>query len=223
MRIDCYGVCCALSLIGFAASAAEQTTLLAPDWNAPAARRYLESTARPNRFVSALSAAAASNKTYLLPVLGLVRDFHDPNPAAGVSSSFIAANAPSVGEDWWPQCAKRDAVETPADDATGTWYTYNYDFGCIHISINGDLNSHVNVPPALREELADKRSGDQPCPRGDGPSQIVSSVCYEINRLKVPYIVEIYCAQEARAFCLDARAQRALLSRLSIVAGGPSP
>jgi hypothetical protein len=223
MSIDCLRLCCVLSLIGFAANAAEQTTLLAPNWNAPEARRYLDSTARPNRFVSTLSAAAASNKTYTLPVLGLVRDFHNPNPAAAVRNSFVAATSPPVAEDWWPQCAKKDAAETPADDATGTWYTYNYDFGCLHVSITGDRNSHVDVPPALREELADKRSGDQTCPRDDDPTQVVSSVCYEINRFNVPYIVEIYCTQEGRAFCQDARAQKALLSRLSIVAGAPSP
>jgi hypothetical protein len=222
MRITSLQACCMLAFIGLPLRAGAQTGLVTPDWSAPQVQRYLSTGAKPSRFDSSAGAATRDAKLYSLPVLGLVRDFHNPSPTGPLRDSFLNPTLSIANEAWWPKCAAKDAVETPADDNTGNWYVYNYDFGCIHISITGDRNSETVVPPELRDELADRRADDKfhPDDEKNDPNTVLS-ISADIKRFNVPYIVHISCTEEGKALCQDAKAQAALLSRLSIVAGIP--
>jgi hypothetical protein len=219
MKTICYFACFMLSLVS---SANAQTSLVSPDWSAPQLQKFLNSTTRANGFDSSTGAATRDAKLYSLPVLGLVRDFSNPNPTGPLRDSFLNP-ALLANESWWPKCASKEAIETPADDNTGNWYVYNYDFGCIHISITGDRNSETVVPPALRDELADKKVDDKfhPDDENGNPANVLS-VSADIKRFNVPYIVHVTCTEEGKTLCQDAKAQATLLSRLSIVAGIPT-
>lgn len=222
MRMVCCRVCFMVGYVLPLSGAGAETSLVAPDWSAPQVQKFLSSPARASRFDSSAGAATRDAKLYSLPVLGLVRNFQNPNPTGPLRDSFLNPTLSIVNQNWWPNCAKKEAIETPADDNTGTWYAYNYDFGCIHISITGDRNSETIVPAELRDELADKKADDQfhPDDENDNPANVLS-VSAHIKRFNVPYIVHISCTQEGKALCQNAQAQTALLSRLSIVAGIP--
>src|SRR5262249_7519423 len=159
----------------------------------PQLQKFLNSTVRASRFDSSRGGATRDAKLYSLPVLGLVRDFNNPNPTGPLRDSFLNPTL-IANESWWPKCASKEAIETPADDNTGNWYVYNYDFGCIHISITGDRNSETAVPPALRDELADKKVDDKfhPDDENSNPANVLS-VSADIKRFNVPYVVHITC------------------------------
>jgi hypothetical protein len=197
---------------------AQSTTLLAPQWDDPVIARYMQQ--RSGR--SADLQTQMTNRrsaSFSLPVLGLVQNFHAPTASA--RETFIGPTS-SAGSQWWPSCASPQPTISSADDASGTWYTANYDYGCVHISIHGERNSTTDIPPGLVDELSERR-GDvrSTVDENNDPDHASSSTLF-ITRFDIPYGVTIECMKEAGALCKDEAAQRELLSRLSIIDGGPN-
>lgn len=193
-------------------------------WETPAAQRYLASPAPPPAYPlpdGTNLRAAAINVPF--PILGLLRDFYNPNPATNVREAFLDPAAQPPAENWWPTCAKADPIITKAE-STG-WITLNYDFGCIHVSIAGDVtDSPQDANRSTTLENNSERVGDRvsAADEADEPSKI-TSVSWDINRNRVPHTVSIDCTGEGRAFCQDRTAQATLIARLSIVGGSRTP
>jgi hypothetical protein len=214
-----------LGVISVLASAisATQAELLTPDWGAPATARYLNARTQGGRGVPWAESLERPGRSFSLPVLGLAPDFQHPDPPPATRERFIGGAAPPVRPQWWPACAQPTPTVSRADDASGTWYTFNYDFGCIHVTITGDRNSASEVPAGLSVDLAEKRGDSRSATDENNEPDKTFMRSHDIRRFNIPYSVSIECTEGSLAFCRDEAAQKVLLARLSIVDGAPSP
>lgn len=191
-----YHVALFAQLVAFPALSAG--VLLKADWADPLAVKYLKSD-------FAAPVLEAGQKPFLLPVLGLVEGFEEAQPAPDVEGRFIGSTSLPLD---WPPCASELEQTPPVRDDTGTWYTRNYDLGCVQISINGDLNSES--APINSATDADKVLGAD-----DGVMTI------SVSRFGVPYLIDVSCTDERKSLCDPKGNWQALVDRLAILEGQP--
>ncbi|MDR9759349.1 hypothetical protein RJJ37_06830 [Rhizobium redzepovicii] len=184
--------------------------LLAPDWNAAAAKTYLarQGAAEPPGSGSAMAVS--------LPVIGFSSGFNDAElpPAARDKLINQADTAPFA----WPSCAVAPASPGPiVRDDTGTWFTQDYDFGCVHVSVNGDRNTDDSDQNRARIPDGDAVGSVD----DETDSGTAGSLTIRVNRFGLPYLVSIECYDEIKALCQPTGPWQSLINRLSIVGGTP--
>lgn len=214
------GTCCIPS------GALGQSALLTPDWGADATSRYLQSRSDPTDRAAPMNtpanAATRSSRTFSLPVLGVQQGFQNQTPVPEIRDRSIGETIIPAAATWWPACATAAPTMTIADDASGTWYTANYDFGCINVTITGERNSTTNVPPGLIDDLAERAGDSRSATDENNDPNATFMRTHEIKRFNIPYTVSIECTPDSLSFCKDETAQKIFLSRLSIIDGAPN-
>jgi hypothetical protein len=201
---------------GASASAAE---LLQPDWSAAATLKYLAAKHADIATAAPLPENAQGQEdAFSLPVLGFKPTFSQTTVTPSMTDEFIGAAAPAPG--WWPTCASSLEAPEIAKDDSGTWYSAEYDFGCITVSLYGDRNSSAPPTPEIGDILSEPLS-DTPSTVDEVGSSTPLSVTWQFVRFSIPYVLTIDCNSDSAAFCGDPNAQRILIDRLAIVAGAP--
>jgi hypothetical protein len=208
-----------LSLVvaGFAAEPA-LADLLTPDWNSAPARAYLERdrAAEPASTRAGTSSGGGEQRALSLPVIGFFPGFNAAQLPPADQDRLINQTGTATLD--WPSCAVAPAAPGPVvRDDSGTWFTQNYDFGCVHVSINGDRNT--DDTDANRARLPD---GDAVGTVDDETdSGKAGSLTIRVNRFGLPYLVSIECYDEIKALCQPNGPWQSLINRLSIVGGTP--
>ncbi|NJO34701.1 MAG: hypothetical protein HC869_17820 [Rhodospirillales bacterium] len=103
------------------------------------------------------------------------------------------------------------------------WYTDNYDFGCITVSVMGDraFNPNLKIPGVALGRAAGNECDPGPEPPARAKAHEGEHRRFELhlqlNRL--PYTISGECLEGAEAFCTDTKAQCSLVDRLIYLGG----
>lgn len=233
-------------LIGAAADVHAQSALIDPGWEDPAFSAYVgRADAR-----SAIGERAISEEivdgAFSLPVLGLAEIEGEGRDRSGLGGTpfnpaAFAANVPD-----WPDCAAEvpDIVTVPEDPARtpgsppGSWYVRNFDFGCIHLSIEGDrtapppgvVSRDLGESGTIAVSTFDENAGEAINAEGRSalPEQTPgfvtpanASVAVTLGNLV--FGLEVEClAPEAYALCRNFAALKLLAQKLQVVGGRPA-
>lgn len=205
-----------------------QDALLQPIWSSEPATRYLERLAQNTAFSSGSNEFGRID-SYSFPVIGLEEGFTSDEPDSRLSNAFIGdadAVVPNdgVGESnskWWPACAGQVPKPEVARDETGTWYYGTYDFGCLQVTIAGDLQKSGSASEELTDAISDKSSSSSSPVDETGIGEDVLSISETVVRFGVPYSVTFDCTEESKTLCQNKADRTELISRLTIRAGRP--
>lgn len=231
--------------IAAAADVHAQSALVDPGWEDPAFSAYVNrADAR-----SALGERAISEEivggAFSFPVLGFAEVEGEGRDRSGLAGTPFDPAAFAADVPDWPDCAvevpeiitvPEDPTQTPGSPP-GSWYVRNFDFRCIHLSIEGDRTA----PPrgvASREfgesgtiavSSFDENAGEPMDAEGrsallGGPLGLVtpanSSVAITLGNLV--FGLEVEClAPEAYALCRNVAALTLLAQKLQVVGGRP--
>jgi hypothetical protein len=206
-------------------SFAAERGLLAPDWNDPSlsrARKNLEAAPRSlaPHTLAPRSTAREGEIPLSLPRWGLGQRIDNLNSAErALSRSAVSIGAPVA----WPKCAARTPKTEYVRDKTGVWYSDQYNFGCIIISISGDraFNPDLKFPTGLTvpDDCSEEARAAPPVDDSEGDAHGRFELQLSLNRL--PYTLSGSCLQGAEAFCRNRAAQCALVGRLILLEGSP--
>ncbi|TAW00050.1 hypothetical protein ELI24_17465 [Rhizobium ruizarguesonis] len=188
--------------------------LLIPDWNAAAAKAFLarDRAAEPG----GTGSGGGVERALSLPVIGFFPGFNAAQLPPDDRDRLI--NQTDTAALDWPSCAVTPSAPQPiVRDDSGTWFTQDYDFGCVHVSVNGDRNTDNSDANRAR------------IPDGDGVGSVddetdsgtAGSLTIRVNRFGLPYLVSIECYDEIKALCQPDGPWQSLINRLSIVGGTP--
>jgi hypothetical protein len=184
--------------------------LLTPDWNSPPARAYLE------RDRAAEPSTSDPGKPLNIPVIGFFPGFNEAQPSAVLREKLINRNDTAALN--WPTCAVEPQQPTPiVRDESGTWFTQDYDFGCVLVSINGDRNTDDSDTSLARTPDGEAVASVE----DETNSGLANSLTLTVNRFGLPYVVSIECFDEIKSLCQPSGPWQALINRLSIVGGTP--
>lgn len=232
-------------LIGAAADVRAQSALVDPGWEDPAFSAYVDrADAR-----SALGERAISEEivdgAFSLPVLGLAEVEGEGRDRSGLGGTPFDPAAFAADVPDWPDCAAelpkietvpKDPARTPGSPP-GSWYVRNFDFGCIHLSIEGDRNAS---PPgvasrefgdsgAIAVSSVDENAGEAMDAEGRSAlleatpglvTPVNASIAIKLGNLV--YGLEVEClAPEAYALCRNVAALTLLAQKLQVVGGRP--
>lgn len=179
-----------------------QQVLLEPNWDDAELQTYLASRG------SEAPPLPGEPEPFNLPVLGLDVSGNAAPPPMGKSL-----------EELLPDCAADEpVVAEAARDDSGSWYTLNYDWGCLAVSINGDRTSETD--PGNAAPIPDGISGVDVTDEGE-PGDAVSEVSVFVNRFGLPYLVSVECIGDIKDFCQDQARVVDLVSILVPVDGQP--
>lgn len=196
-------------------AAAQSQALLAPDWNDPAVARANENLKKQER--RGINERSAPADDLSLPRWGFSQDMRKSNSAERSRSRSIEAPSANLR---WPACARANVQPKPVSDQSGNWYTDNYDFGCIFLSITGDrtYNPNIKAPDsaARTADCEDSTDAAKDVAKG-GDREGRFDLSLRLNG--IPYTITGQCFTGALPFCRDRKAQCALVDRL-ILRGG---
>ena len=232
-------------LIGAAAAAHAQPELVDPGWDEPAFAAYVDRADARSALGDKAIAEEIVGGTFSLPVLGFARVEGEGRDRSGLGGTPFDPMAFSADIPDWPDCAADipDIVTVPEDPSRtpgsppGSWYVRNFDFGCLHLSIEGDRTA---LPPefASREfgesgtiavSFFDENAGEPMNVEGrstllDETSGLVSpaSASVAITLGNLVYGLEVEClAPEAYALCRNVAALTRLAQDVQVVGGRP--
>ena len=195
---------------------AQDRALRDPDWNDPGLVRARESFQDQRRKGLITMAAPLGGRELSLPRWGFAKDFKKLEP-----NEHGRARSPTklTSRLKWPDCAVADPKTEHVRDETGVWYTDNYDFGCVILSVSGDRaynpNLKVSVPTPQVSVCEGVGPAVQPSLEGDRQGRFDLSLL--LNR--IPYTISGECYEGALEFCRDRAAQCALVDRLIYLEG----
>jgi hypothetical protein len=206
-----------LIFFGLASFAAADTRLAVPDWHAPQAVQYVQRLAAPPEAAAAVaSSPVASLATLPFPVLGLLPGFNADQAPPAVASTFVETGGNA--NFTWPGCAKLDAIADPVRGGN-VFYTLNYNFGCIQVSIEGDLALDASNEPA---PVSSAPQNEASAADEENKPDLVFEFAESKQLFGLWYVVTITCSEEIGQFCRSSENRQRILQRLSIVAGQPS-
>ena len=197
---------------------AQDRALRQPDWNDESVARANENFKdQANKRMFALP----PGRDLSLPRWGFGKDVRtlDTNERDR-ARTFARAAVPMR----WPECAKADPQMTHIRDETGVWYTDNYDFGCIIISVRGDraFNPNLKIPgvgPSRRAVGSECDPGPEPPRRAKEHEGDHRRFELQLTLNRLPYTIAGECLEGAEEFCTDTRAQCVLVDRLIYLGG----
>lgn len=209
------GFCCYLALALSPVLAAERT-LLDPDWNEPG-------VAKPKAAMDSQRAARAGGARdsdadipLSLPRWGWSNKMDSPTSD---ERSRARASIPTGSIPGWPACAKPTAEREPLTDKSGLWYSDEYDYGCVGISITGKRAADPNQSFPAGVTLPDECSNPVAVDSTETDTRGRFEMQLSLNR--IPYTIEGHCTDEAEAFCRNRAARCALVGRLILRGGSP--
>ncbi|WP_306752406.1 hypothetical protein [Paracoccus actinidiae] len=234
-----------LVLIGAAVDVHAQPALVDPGWEDPAFAAYMERADARSAFGERAIAEEIVDGTFSLPVLGLAEVEGEGRDRSGLGGTPFDPAAFAADIPDWPECAANvpDIVTVPEDPARapgsppGSWYVRNFDFGCVHLSIEGDRTA---LPPEIagREfgesgtiavSFFDENAGEAMDAEGrsalldETPGLVTpASASVAIMLGNLVFGLEVEClALEAYALCRNVAALTLLAQKLQVVGGRP--
>jgi hypothetical protein len=206
-----------ISEANFQVLAAERG-LLDPDWNDPGVAR-----ARNNLQLAPRSIApptAAGEVPLSLPRWG----FGQKIDSHTSEERTLARAAPPTAVPAWPNCATKTPKTSRGRDKTGVWYSDDYDFGCIIITVSGDraFSPDLKFPSGLTAtDDCSEQARAAPPPADDSESDNRGRFELQISLNRLPYTIVGRCLEGAEAFCRSRAAQCTLVGRLIFLGGSP--
>jgi hypothetical protein len=203
-------------------SFAAERGLLDPDWNDPVVARARNNLLLAPRSIAPPTSANREGEAPLsLPRWGFGQkiDSHTPEERALARTVQPTATLPA-----WPTCANKPPKTGHVRDKTGVWYSDDYDFGCIILTVSGDraFSPELRFPSGLKAtDDCSEQARSAPPPADDSESDNRGRFELQISLNRVPYTIVGRCLEGAEAFCGNRAAQCMLVGRLIFLGGAP--
>ncbi|RVO68495.1 hypothetical protein [Sinorhizobium medicae] len=234
-----------VTLMGATSVVHAQSALVDPGWEDPAFSAYVERARSRSAIGERSIAEEVVRGAFSLPVLGLAEVEGQASDRSGLGGTRFDPAAFAADIPDWPECAADvPAIVTVPEDPAGTpgsppgsWYMRNFDFGCVHLSIEGDRTA-LPSENASREfgesgtitvSSFDENAGEAMDAEGrstvlqDTPGIVTpASASVAIKLGNLVFGLEVEClAPEAYALCRNVAALTVLGQKLQVVGGQP--
>ncbi len=234
-------------LSGLSSVALGQSALVDPGWDDPALTTYLDrATSRSSLGDRDISEEIVSG-SFSLPVLGLAEVEGQGRDRSGLGDTQFNPAAFAADIPDWPECAVDvpKIVTVPEDPAgtpgspPGSWYVRNFDFGCVHLSIEGDRTA---LPPGsgsrdfrqsgtISVSSFDENAGEVVDAEGrsglfeEPPGTVTpASASVALSLGNLIFGLEVEClSPDAYGLCRNVTALNLLGQKLQVVGGRPNP
>jgi hypothetical protein len=210
-----------ISEVNFQVLAAERG-LLEPDWNDPVVARARNNLQLAPRSIAPPTSANKEGEAPLsLPRWGFGQkiDSHTPE-----ERPLARAVQPTAAVPAWPNCASKTPKTGHVRDKSGVWYSDDYDFGCVIITVSGDraFSPDLKFPSGIAAtDDCGQQARAAPPPTDDSESDNRGRFELQISLNRLPYTIVGRCLEGAEAFCRNRAAQCTLVGRLIFLGGSP--